>query len=171
MPSGAGTVYVGLFANNSGIIKNLAVSGSINVGLTYGFDYGFDIGAIAGRNDGTIEFCSNYAEINAASNYNTIDTGGISGYSNGIISECYNNGTITAEISFYNNYCYASGIAAGGKENKIINCYNTGSVSAKNTYYNNTTNSYSAGICSSYENMGQISNCYNVGIAKNAIAL
>lgn len=141
LPSGTGNAVIGLFAKNSGVIKNLTVSGSVSSNVT-----GSCIGAIVGNNEGTIEYCANKANVTITNaNY----TGGIAGYTSGTISKCCNTGNITG------------GTWAGGISNYgiISDCYNTGNVS---------TDWYSGGI-SGYER-GKITNCYNIGTAKRAIS-
>ena len=73
-PSGTGDIYLGLFASNSGTIKNLTVSGSVSAGSNI---YVYYAGAIAGYNYGAIEGCCNKAEITIP--YGTYASG-IAGY-------------------------------------------------------------------------------------------
>ncbi|MEE0873512.1 MAG: bacterial Ig-like domain-containing protein [Ruminococcus sp.] len=180
MPSGASgdAAYVGLFANNAGVIKNLTVSGDIKSKVQV-----YEVGGIAGRNRGTIERCANKCNIDI--NYSSPSyvnsknfTSGIAGWSDesGKVKECYNNGNISinqTNSSYYNSYksywynIFASGITDGSGE--VTDCYNTGNltVSNKNTYSSTLTKS--AGI-NAYDTTLKVRNCYNIGKAIKAIA-
>ncbi|MBU5462021.1 hypothetical protein [Lachnoclostridium sp. MSJ-17] len=160
-PSGTGDIYLGLFASNSGTIKNLTVSGSVSAGSNI---YVYYAGAIAGYNYGAIEGCCNKAEITIP--YGTYASG-IAGYtySGGKVTQCYNTGSISATRKSSNGV-YASGIThcANGT---VSDCYNTGNITASNTY--NAAYASSAGI-SACSGSGSINNCYNTGTAAKAIS-
>lgn len=192
LPSGTGESFVGLFSKNSGIIKNLTMSGNINasanvyyVGAIAGINYGnienitvigsinasanvYYEGAIAGINYGTIKACANKADITAKSttHNNYVYAGGIAGYSGGkgTITQCYNTGIIKSTSSFFDYLACASGIAYN--DATIDDCYNTGKIIASNTNY--SSDRRYAGISAS--NNGNISNCYNTGTAERAIS-
>ena len=190
LPSGTGTSYVGLFANNAGTIKNLTVSGSISASAQT-----YYVGAVAGYNSGVIENCANVASVSASySRYvggitgytateseiirckNTssvycgnnnrgisVYSGGISGYSEGAVSECYNIANVSSK-SYGDgyDYAYSSGSTCGGT---IANCYNTGNISAttqRGTYIR------VGGI--SADSSATINTCYNTGTAEKAIS-
>ena len=164
-PSGTGTAYVGLFAKNSGTIKNLTVSGSIiaNAGVNCA-------GSFAGYNNGTIEDCCSKTDISVSYGNKQINLGGIAGFTyGGTISECFNTGNIAA-LHNTGNSCYASGITNCSVDGHVINCYNTGTITARNIY--NTNAAFSAGISAfdRSENKSYIENCYHIGTATRAIA-
>ena len=195
LPSGTGTSYVGLFANNAGTIKNLTVSGSISASAQT-----YYVGAVAGYNSGVIENCANVASVSASyaryaggiTGYtanesqitrckNTSDvycgygsyrenvySGGISGYSEGTVSECYNSGNISSRA--YGNYSSSQKYYAYSSGitygGTIANCYNTGTISAT-IEYNSSGYIIVGGISAG---TGTISNCYNTGTATKAIS-
>ena len=177
-PSGTGTVYLGLFANNSGTIKNLGIDETSVV------QNGFFSGSICAYNGGTISNCYNKAEISSnrysggifggssksdiINCYNTGNisssylSGGICGFLDfGTISSCYNIGDISS------NYC-SGGIVGSAFDIQIDNCNNRGTVSSIEKYQN--TDYYfcitSSGGIAGYDygnGQSEISNCYNTG--------
>lgn len=154
------SVAEGLFAYNSGIIKNLNITQaklevrSLLKGST------IYVGGIVGYNDGNIENCyfssSVFARIERISTSSEIYTnegliyaGGIAGYNTGSITKSENAASISAYEKSDNSY--AGGIA-GYSTGSINECDNSGVVS-------NAT--YKGGIAG--QNAGNISYCYNVG--------
>ena len=173
--------YTGLFGivGENGSVKNLTVAAE-NEFMFY--QYG---GPIAGLNNGLIENCRNYADINVISSY----CGGVAGvnYDNGVITKCYNSGNIdygvsnTGGITGYNRpggrieYCQNDGNVlnravnvaqvktkqntAGGvvgyNYGVVGNCVNNGMVRAFNTVGG------IAGTSSAYNNQGNVDNCVN----------
>src|SRR5574344_1900925 len=107
---------------NSGIVKNITlISGKFH-GVSGQF---FRAGAIAGRNDGLLYNCVNYAEVYIRRNGNVwVDVGGIVGNDAGDVGDCLNYGNITSENT-------VGGIA--GKANSgLIDCvYNLGAVAVE----------------------------------------
>lgn len=179
--------YLGLFAYNSGTIRNVTVRGSIS-GKGY-------LGGICGYNAGTISGCTNYATISGTdawvggitgcgkasvskiencANYGAIETtiaSGNAAYAGGIIGQalastsiiaCYNAGTVTS------NKGYTGGVA-GYAMSTIQDCYNIGAVSSSVTGTTKTI----GGIAGALMGSGTITNCYNVGTvtAMNAGAI
>ncbi len=125
----------GLFGYNSGIIKNVKVSGQI-------IDDN-NIGGIVGYNLGTIENCQSNVKINGSGS----NIGGIVGYNKGgIVQNCQN----IAEI---NGNQIIGGIVGCSDEGAVIqNCYNLGSVSGN----------IKCGGCAGVNN-SDIKNSYNIG--------
>lgn len=135
-PSGTGTVFLGLFANNAGTIKNLGIysTGKVNNG-----DYS---GGICAYNSGTLLNCYNEANvISPSGSY----SGGICGYNSGNISNCHNKATVSSGA-------YSGGICGCSVSGVFNNCYNTGYISSQ---------TYSGGICGKTNSI--INNCYNKG--------
>ncbi len=166
MPSGASskTARIGLFSTNSGIIKNLTVSGKISSTYEYGVEY---IGGIVAYNSASIENCANKCDITY--NYNKIQNGyigGICSYSKGTISKCYNTGAISISNASKSNAStvYSAGIACGS--GYINDCYNTGSIMASHNF--GTSKTVSCGI-SAAGSASRVSHCYNIGTAVYAI--
>ncbi len=173
-PSGTGTVYLGLFANNAGTIKNLGIdsAGKVNNG-----DYS---GGICAYNSGTILNCYNEADvISSSGSY----SGGICGYNSGNISNCHNKAAVSSGkysggicgysnsnnnetfINCYNNGNVSSNECSGGifgysTHGMFINCYNTGNISSSNSSGNSPV--CSGGICG-IALSGEFTNCYNTG--------
>ena len=169
VPSGTATVYIGLFANITGTVKDLTVTGNI----AYSGSKDYYVGAIAGQCNGRIENCINIADVSGTATYYDVDgfVGGIVGIANAksVIFNCANTGDIISHSHNLTNSSLcdydinsAGGIAGEGETSAVISqCYNTGDVSAKATAYSSSYygNSYAAGICK----VGKIDNCYNAG--------
>ena len=169
VPSGTSTVYLGLFANVTGVVKDLTVTGDIK----YTCNKAFYIGSIAARCSGRIESCINNADISGVATAVDINgyVGGIVGIagSSAVIFNCANTGDIISHShNLTNNSACdddinsAGGIAGEGETSAVISqCYNTGDVSAKATVYSSSYygDSYAAGIAK----VGKISECYNTG--------
>lgn len=115
---------VGLFSENSGVIKNL---GMINVNIDHISTDSKNIGAIAGKSrsssgydedegdyEGGIINC--YVSGNITTDSDKYNVGGIVGYCTGSINNCYN----TANVMGNGIVGYGSGLS---------NCYNIGEVS------------------------------------------
>ena len=142
-PSGAGTIYLGLFAKNEGTIQNLGID---ETSIVAEGDYSSGICAF---NSGTVLNCYNKAAVSSSTYYSY--SGGICGYNSGNISNCYNEADISAKY-------YSGGICGYSKSGEFKNCYNTGII-ATDSHMNTP---YSGGICGSTES-GNIIDCYNIG--------
>ena len=140
---------VGLFSNNSGIIKNLVVYGNATSTVK-------NSAIISGLNAGIIE---NVKVYGALSGYTYC--GGIAGKNDGVINNCINICTISAK----NSGTHIAGIAGYNTENSSINnCVNEGNISATNNYISGIVG-YSLSIVSNSNNYGLISgNNYVAGI-------
>lgn len=145
-PSGTGDVYLGLFANNAGTIKNLRID---SMGIVKNGSY---IGGVCAYNSGTILDCFNEASI-SSSTY----SGGICGYNHGNIYNCCNNANVSSS-GFSGGICGSSQGASS-----ITNCYNTGNISSSNK-----STTYSGGICGDAYYAYVIRNCYNTGEIKSS---
>lgn len=171
LPNGTTDVYLGLFANVSGSVRNLIVEGIIRCSC----DKNTYVGSIAGISSGVIENCKNQAYLTAAAT-----VGKTSGYVGGFAGAAVENATFVncanlADIesngsnfsdSHENGAHYAGGILGKGVSTVVINrCYNTGSILASAKGYSNWGTTYpgfgyAAGICEA----AQITDCYNAGI-------
>ncbi len=144
----------GLFAYNSGTIKNLGVeSGKIK-----GKDR---TAALVGNNEnGKIEMCYNKAQVEGEG----YDIGGVCGIStNGEITKCYNTGNVTCYCT--KDFARACGICGGIYATVLNLCYNTGNI----TTYTDYANCRAGGITNTSFNeksQSTISNCYNIGTIK-----
>lgn len=132
----------------NGVVKNLTFDADNHVSS---YNY---VGAIASVNQGTIENCTNKADITATNAF----ASGICGYminGKGIIRNCENDGNIKAMT-------YATGIISGTQSGKAVtnygyiveDCTNNGNISTVN-------GTGSAGIAGSYS--GAIRGCINNG--------
>lgn len=151
-----------------GVVKNLGIdSGLIRENIDSGV-----VGAIAKKNYGKIENCSNKAEVDGTGtiggiaginessgiiensfnigNINGDSSGGIAGTNYGTIKKCFNTGTIRGGISggIAGEHC---GITGECNNNIIKNCYNVGSVGGSQD---------SGGIAGTAFD-SEISNCYS----------
>ena len=144
--------YNALFGciDKNGVVKNIIFSENNHI---TGYNY---VGSIASLNMGTIENCTNNADI-TASNF---AAGGICGFmvnGNGTVRDCHNHGNIKAMT-------YASGICGGSQSGKSITTYSYLIEGCTNSGNLSTSNSLgSAGIAGSYS--GAVKNCTNSGNA------
>ena len=182
LPSDVGdTVYIGLFSNITGTVKNLELTGNID----YIGDKTFLIGAVSGACDGQINNCKNYISVSGTGTSTTIDgyVGGLVGQStdNTVITNCSNYGSVSSvrvkddsedRVSTINS---AGGIIGDSTEKTEISmCYNIGEIIAC-THYNSVWKNGSYGGVGSYSyyggyaiasgiaGAGNINDCYNVG--------
>ena len=164
--------YFGLFANNSGTIKNLSLdSVSINCnGVNSNNVFNTRIGGICAYNSGTIENCHILSgNINAYCFDGQMDAGGIVGYNaTGSITKCSNNAQIAGSVKdFFNKYdngdhisLFMGGIC--GEGDNVSLSYNSGRLTNFSENYNGTI--FEAGISGAGQN---IKNCYNSGFILN----
>ena len=142
--------YNALFGciDKNGVVKNIIFSENNHI---TGYNY---VGSIASLNMGTIENCTNNADI-TASNF---AAGGICGFmvnGNGTVRDCHNHGNIKAMT-------YASGICGGSQSGKSITTYSYLIEGCTNSGNLSTSNGLgSAGIAGSYS--GAIRNFTNSG--------
>ena len=162
--------YAGLFSE---IILG-AVAKNIKITIPEGKAIcGSNAGGIAGRNKGSITYCTvtgtvqgiDYAGGIAGSDYATIGNcmftgtvqgidyaGGIAGAGGASIYKCYTSGDIIAS----GIECYVGGIV-GGSVNSISDCYSTADVTSK------YLNSYAGGIIGDIRYEGVVERCYSDG--------
>ncbi len=142
--------YNALFGciDKNGVVKNIVFSEN-NYITSYNY-----VGSIASLNMGTIQNCTNYADITATN----FAAGGICGFmvnGNGTVKDCHNYGNVTAMT-------YASGICGGSQSAKSITTYSYLIEDCTNNGNLSTSNGIgSAGIAGSYS--GAIRNCTNSG--------
>lgn len=184
--SGAGG-YKGLFGNNTGIVKDFTISGSIGSAdayLTSGFD---NIGGAVGYNNGTVSGVTGNVKVYVKTNA-IYAVGGIVGRNgnNGIITKCINK----ADIEGTKNV----GGIVGNNYNTVSMCVNTGNITSnggqeknfiggivglsgdkKKTYTSTITSCYSTGNITNTAGKGiggiagmgdgatTITNCYAIG--------
>lgn len=182
--------YKGFFANVTGTVKNLIVSGNIgteNEPVTSGSD---NLGGIAGFNNGHILNVSSDVSINVktAAIYaiggivgqngengiiencsntaylqGTKCTGGIAGRSFGKISKCFNTGSITGNGGGKDGIGGIVGLAgnkSSAYQNSIVSCYNEGSIS-------NDNGRWFGGIAGMADSATTVKNCFNTGKISN----
>ena len=150
-------VFLGLFAENAGVIRNLKLQDvSIDVTISYN-SYNLYVGAVCGKNNsGTISECAVEGQINVCNG----NIGGIAGYSYGKIEKCYNKASITAT----GTQPTVGGIV--GKANTDVkNCYNVGNITTEKQ------SSYVGGIVGRLFDNGDIINCYNAGEIKSETSM
>lgn len=142
--------YNALFGciDKNGVVKNIVFSENNHI-TSYNY-----VGSIASLNMGTIQNCTNYADITATN----FAAGGICGFmvnGNGTVKDCHNYGNVTAMT-------YASGICGGSQSAKSITTYSYLIEDCTNNGNLSTSNGIgSAGIAGSYS--GAIKNCTNSG--------
>lgn len=142
--------YNALFGciDKNGVVRNIIFDETNHI---TGYNY---VGSIASLNMGTIQGCTNYANITATN----FAAGGICGFmvnGYGSIKNSHNHGNIKAMT-------YASGICGGSHSGKSVTTYNYIIESCSNSGFISTTNGVgSAGIAGSYS--GAIKYCNNNG--------
>lgn len=170
--------YQGLFSyvGRNGVVRNVAVAGSITGGA--------HTGGVAAYNYGTIESCVNRADVTVSSTM-TVYVGGIVGYNYGTVRACGNEGAVSGRASSPYAGTYAGGIfgycgynlsAVGSGTTYIENCCNWGGVSAVTTS-SEMSQSYWAiagGIGGNWSGNGSgqseryLRNCYSTGAVSAA---
>ena len=146
------TNNIGLFGINYGEIRNMIVSGKIEVN-TEETDYSYkQVGGIVGYNYGNIKNVKNQVEF-AIENFEGY-IGGIAGYNDGGIIE---NSSNIQDMNFA-NIIYFGGICAYHVgEAEIKDCYNTGNI-------NIATGSIIGGVVGNSNTINAtINRCYNTG--------
>lgn len=171
------TIYIGLFANNQGTVKNLNLKNTKIYTVANDEIYYF-VAGIAGNNEGTIINCTVEGKHQSKGNYALIS--GIAGRNQGNIENCINMSNISGEAM------YMSGIVAQNLS-KVKQCGNEAEINNENgSYVSGITglgnlkdscveNSYNKGnifvIAKKSSRIGgiagqaqcEINNCYNVG--------
>ncbi len=144
---------VGLFGYvTGGTVKNVGVSGKVNVKLTSSNAH---VGGLVGYAQSvTIENC--YSACNVSGS-------GVNAYVGGLVGNSSSNAKVTITNSYNTGNVSATSTAGGLVGNSsgkitITNCYNTGSVSGTGTI-----NSYAGGIVGQASDSITITNCYNTG--------
>ncbi|MEM1484550.1 hypothetical protein V6615_06670 [Oscillospiraceae bacterium PP1C4] len=132
----------GLFAELSGTVKNLGLTGSVTT-------TGSRAGSVAGINKGTIQNVYSTASV-TTSNASGV-AGGIAGENQGTIHNCYTTGIVSAN----NN----GGGIAGENQVTIQDCYTTGTVNANNN---------GGGIAG--QSSGSIQRCYSTSTVRGGSA-
>ena len=158
---------LGLFANNSGIIKNLSLS-KINIEAVEEAEYFKNVGAISGQNSGLIENChilNGSISIYAYKNGGVTDAyaGGISGYCyrDSFIKKCSNNCTIKGS-GYGSSVLAAIGGISGINFGSITTSYNSGNLCKYSKSLNFII--YEGGIAGQSSGTASIiDNCYNSG--------
>ncbi|MCM1114463.1 MAG: DUF4430 domain-containing protein [Clostridium sp.] len=134
----------GFFGNigGKGEVKNLALSGTVNVTG----DDAISTGGIAGYLDGRITGCSFDGTVSGVQ-----DVGGIVGQAglNSNVSQCINNASVSGKENI-------GGIAGSCSYGNIIECVNNGNVG-------NDDSTHAGGIAGSISNYAVVTACYNTG--------
>lgn len=148
--------YCGLFAKNSGVIKNVVIE-NITINSSCSSDYIY-AGGVAGYNSGGI-YNSMVTGTLTVSGISFVYSGGITGYNYlGSLYNCIANVNVTAYTSEY--WCITGGVV--GQNNSasgfINNCYATGNIVSKSP-----NGSSIAGGFVGDNDAGVISNCFSVG--------
>ena len=173
-------VYIGMFANNQGTIKNLELK-NIKVDTSGGDEVYYFVAGISGNNQGTITNCITDGIYQSEGNYALIS--GITGRNQGIIEQCTNKANISGEAMYMAGICaqnlaqikkcnnggeinsIKSGSYIGGitglsnfSNSSIIESFNTANIVATidNIYYGHI-----GGIVG--QTQSNIEWCYNVG--------
>jgi len=163
--SAPSTNYVGLFADNSGTIRDLGLVGDSVVGYSY-------VGALTGSNSGSISNAYATGSVSGTLLY----IGGLAGSNSGSISKAYATGNVSGT-----SYEGVGGLV-GYNEGSISNVYATGNVSGSggegigglvgdNGTGGSISNAYATGSVSGSahigglvgNNLGTIDNAYATG--------
>ena len=189
-PAGTGeSIYMGLFANVTGKVQNLAIdNGIINIAtipesIKEGNLYA---GVVTGYLEGgCISNCQNSNDVSVKPDMVVWEApifyvGGIAGYIDDTshIAHCYNSGHVDtySQANEYSSTSYTGGIV-GRSGGTVDECFNLGNIDAyattkggKYTNYGNNYNYYTAYVleggivgCQLNGSKGQIISCYNCG--------
>ena len=145
---------VGVIGYNTGLVKNLRISGANIRGHYY-------IGGVCGYNLGRIESCRVDSSQIRADNY----CGGICGYDGGEIARCFNNGAINCDY-------YVGGIC-GSSAGRVDSCTNNASAQVSGiSCVGGITGSNNVEV-NSCSNLGTVSGRDNTGgiTGRNSFAL
>ena len=115
--TGISSTKGGLFASNSGTVKNLRL---LNHKLCQ--KNGSDFGSIANSNSGTITRCYSSNLSDAPDSYDADAVGGIAGYNSGTVSYCQTTGHLYTGASSRYSLVSMGGIVGEGR-GSIISCY------------------------------------------------
>lgn len=155
------TYISGLFGYASGNIKNIKLeSGTINVKCSDSALVGGIVAYLFA--DGSVQDCSNSADINVSTVSVRATAGGIVGdmISSGTISGCVNSGDIYSISRDYE--AFAGGIAGEiNYSTQIMNCANSGYISSHSTFGVDLSGGI-AGFSNAYYGLS-INTCYNIG--------
>lgn len=176
-------LYVGLFGNLSGTVRNLELKGGIvRTDIVTNVSCNAYAGALAGNAEGAlIENVVTSCQVDAVVTGTEFQkspwayAGGLVGIG-GTLKSCYNSGAVTAKAVLDSQYApthadaYAGGIAA--KNAKLENCTNAGAVLAQThsrtqekhpdySYYMSYQTAHAAGIVAQTNRL--ISGCVNLG--------
>ena len=143
--------FAGVIGCSSGTVKNLTVSGSVNV--TGSGNIFYNVGGIVGTNNGVVDNCVNHASV-TGSGVNYIQAGGISGSNFNTIRNCVNTGSVMAAAAQNSDAGGITGHSEGSVS--VSNCYNTGAVSASGGAQKNCA----GGIAG---DSWALQNCYSTG--------
>ena len=181
--------YQGLFGYNKGTIKKLYIKGSVTganyVSAVAGYNTGKiqsvksnttieasgdNVGAIAGKNDGIVDRCSNSANLTA-----NHFLGGIVGYNTATVSKSYNTGNITGTGTneVYNTLKGVGGVTGvsygiNDWKCKIDECYNTGTINGHYMVGGVTAWTQNATVINSY-NTGNVTGVWDIGGVSGAV--
>lgn len=164
--------YKGLFGNNTGTIKNLAVSGSIGteaapVTFTPGNDGDNDnIGGVAGRNNGIVTRITGDVSVYVVNTStqktgNIYAVGGIVGFNDeqGNVNKCINNAHVSGTKVF--------GGVVGRNYNKVDRCVNKGRIQGTNGQKDGAGGIVGISGDKSCTYQTSVTNCYNLGTISN----
>ena len=196
LPSGCDNIYIGLFANNGGTIKNLTIFKDSNISVSIK-SHNVYCGSIAAYNSGAIESCDSSAHVQcdcingktkSSSKYYTY-AGGLIGYSKGALNHCssrgdircYNygstdfwrQGSIQGDLDTYSYQQvigYYGGVVGFQTGNSVDFCLNTSDISVKTETRGSGSSiikSISASVGGIYGGGdGAVNNSYNAGNIK-----
>ena len=157
-------VYLGLFGESCGVIKNVNVEEAtivVEVTADDGAGHSAYVGGIAARYNDVLYIHNSsvdeYSIFTVKNSVGSIYIGGIVGYAqSSTITSCTNSGSVSATST--NSSAYAGGIVGNAYSFTITNCTNSGSVSATST----NSSAFAGGIVGNADS-SIITNCTNSG--------
>ena len=191
--SGSDAPYLGLFgyvkgtASQNAEIKNLNVTGKVDITANYRNTYAYS-GGVAGYVEYT-NFTDVSSSVNVTVTYGSVtrgwwSVGGFCGMAkNAKYLRCYNHGDVTAPGYYITGFCgkseyvsytscgntgaitgsdYTAGFGSETKATTLVDCYNTGSISLV-TYGGKYKQQCAAGLVASLRYGSTITRCYNTG--------
>ncbi len=150
---------LGLFANNTGTIKNVTMKGNIKGGAS--------IAALVLNNNGLVDNCINEANVTGTSR-----VGGLVSNNSGIIINSINRGNVSGSSQYIGGVAAVNGGASAS--GTIRNCVNKGNVSStsQTSLYNSNGNCVGGITGFTYSTAETvIESCYNYGTIRGISAL
>ncbi|MBQ7378330.1 MAG: InlB B-repeat-containing protein [Clostridia bacterium] len=164
-----GDGYMGVFASNSGTIRNLRIS-AFSTDVTTISATALYMGGLCGVNAGTVEHC----EVNGSlstSIKNTRYIGLVSAMNKGLIQDCAVNGLVSGEAASLSNDAYYIGGVTGNNTGRVSACFAKVTVEGHGNAYSSRGAGNVGGIVGLNQEKALIEKCLVLGSVDGQINL